>query len=178
MLSGKQEPSLQRPIEKAVKAYKLHTDNPVSPIKISATTVTRPLSFRSQVTYTPEKGSVRSVQSHRPCLSGRLSQDAPFQLVASNSLGLSRPVDFSCLEESPQRRTSHKPAQPLYDTSWMEYLSPAAYSSGLEDSSRRDYSSVQWQSAYSAPRRPVQSNYVPVGRVRDRRVRSLSEGFT
>lgn len=173
MYSGKQDPSLQRPVDKAVKAYQLHADNPVSPIKISAATVTRPMSFRSQYAYTPEKISVHSTRSRRTPPIGRFSQEAPFQLVASNSLGLSRPVDFSCLEDSPQKYHYRQPAQPVVDTSWMEYSSPGYF--GSQENSPFKDRPKRWVSHIGQEaRRP--ELYPP--RIRGRRVRSLSEGFS
>jgi len=157
-LDGKHEPTLQRPVDKAVKAYKLHTDNPVSPLKTSAVQVTRPLTYRSDLVQSPEKPTVRSVQGKRSPWS-RSPQEAPFQLVASNSLGLGQPVDFSCLDDWSQRKPTRAQTKTDSSPNW-QYGEHTPASTGQ---------------FLSGPRR--QAPAPASTRVRARRFRSLSEEF-
>jgi diadenosine tetraphosphatase ApaH/serine/threonine PP2A family protein phosphatase len=157
-LDGKQEPTLQRPVDKAVKAYKLHNDNPVSPLKTSAVQITRPLTYRSDLVHTPEKQTIRSVQGKRSPWS-RSPQEAPFQLVASNSMGLGQPVDFSCLEDWSGRRPMRAHTKTDASSGWhYGELTPATTGKFLPDHRR------QLPSPAST-------------KMRARRFRSLSEEF-
>ena len=157
-VDGRHEPSFTRPVDKAVKAYKLHNDNPTSPLKTSAAQVTRPVTYRNEQVRTPEKLTVRTTKSrHSPWAKG--AQEAPFQLVASNSLGLGQPVDFSCLEDWSKRKPVRAYTKVDSSPSWNYGELTPATTGKIHPTQKRQMPS------------PTSTH------VRARRYRSLSEEF-